>query len=169
MNPDIFLDLLARHEAQIMGFIWSVTPRHDVADDLFQQTVLTMWQRIDQFDPDTNFLAWACTIAKFKALEYSRTKKRLLFDNDIVAKLADEHGSEDIELRFQRRKTLVGCLAKLKPDDRSLVEICYQGDRPINQVAGELGRSARAVYKTLARIRKLLHRCVQTTMAQAEH
>jgi RNA polymerase sigma-70 factor (ECF subfamily) len=169
MDCEEFLQLLARHESQIMGFLWSVSPRGDVAEDLFQQTVLTMWQQIDQFESGSNFLAWACTIAKYKSLEHLRSRRRLLFDSDVVSQLADEHGSEDIELRLLRRRALVGCLEKLREDDRTLVETCYQGDRTIQQVASEIGRSARSLYKSLARIRKLLHRCVETRLAQEEH
>lgn len=166
METEEFLSQLASHEAQIMGFLWSVSPSSDIAEDLFQQTVLTMWQKIDQFEPGTNFVAWACSIAKLKALEFSRKRKRLLFDNDIVTRLAEEHGSEDIDLRLMRRQALSGCLAKLKETDRQLVETCYLGDKAIWQVAEEIGRSAKGVYSSLARIRKSLYRCVQAKLAR---
>lgn len=41
-----FLDLLAQHESQIMALLWAISPGSDVAEDLFQQTVLTMWQKL---------------------------------------------------------------------------------------------------------------------------
>jgi RNA polymerase sigma-70 factor, ECF subfamily len=152
-----------------MGFLWSVSPRSDVAEDLFQQTVLTMWQKADEFALGTNFAAWACSIAKLKAREYSRARRRLLFDSDIISQLADEQGAEDMELRLMRRRALVGCLGKLRPEDRDLVETCYQGDQLIRQVADDFGRSVRSVYKALARIRKALYRCVEAKIAQEEH
>lgn len=166
METEDFLNQLASHESQVMGFLWSVSPSSDVAEDLYQQTVLTMWQKLDQFEAGTNFAAWACTIAKLKALEFSRRQKRLLFDSDIVARLADEHGSEELDLRLMRRQALAGCLAKLKEDDRQLVKTCYQGDKLIRQVSEEIGRSAKSVYRSLARIRKTLYRCVQIKLAQ---
>lgn len=163
------MELLARHEAQIMGLLWSISPSGDVAEDLFQQTVLTMWQKADQYEPGTNFAAWACSIAKLKALEHARSRKRLLFDNDVVAQLADEHGSDDTEVLLARRRALVGCLDRLRDEDRQLVEKCYQGDRKIRKVAEDDGRSTRSVYKTLARIRKALFRCVQAKLQQEGH
>ncbi len=166
MTTEEFLNQLASHESQIMGFLWSVSPSSDVAEDLFQQAVISMWEKLDQFEAGSNFVAWGCQIAKLKALAFARTRKRLLFDNDIIAKLADEHASEDTELRLMRRQALAGCLAKLKEDDRMLVEKCYLGDRAIRQVAEEVGRSAKGVYSSLARIRKTLFRCVQATLAQ---
>ena len=105
VGVDEFLDLLARHEAQIMGFLWSITWGGMDAEDLFQQTVLTMWQKLPAYQPNTNFVAWACQIAKFKALESSRKGKReLLLDHDVIERLAVEQAGEDYELRLLRRR-----------------------------------------------------------------
>lgn len=93
----------------------------------------------------------------------------MLFDNDIVAQLADEYGSEENELRLARRRALVNCLRQLRSKDQDLVQSCYQGNQTILQAAAEIGRSAKSVYQALARIRKTLHRCVQLTLAQEEH
>jgi RNA polymerase sigma-70 factor (ECF subfamily) len=169
LNSEEFLDLLAQHESQIMALLWAISPGSDVAEDLFQQTVLTMWQKIDTFESGTNFPAWACSIARLKSLEFARNRRRLLFDNDIVAQLADEYGSEENELRLARRRALVNCLRQLRSKDQDLVQSCYQGDRTINQAAAEIGRTAKSVYQALARIRKTLHRCVQSKLAQEEH
>ena len=169
MDSERFLDELARNESKIMGFLWSISPSGDVAEDLFQQTVMTMWQKCDQFEHGASFPAWACGIAKRKALEYSRAQRRLLFDNDLISQLADEHASEDLELRFMRRQALTSCLSKLVEDDRELVVACYQGDHTIQQVAEQIGRSKGSVYNSLARIRKSLQRCVQAKIAQEAH
>lgn len=169
MDAEKFLTELARNETKIMGFLWSISPSSDVAEDLFQQTVLTMWQKCDQFEPGGSFSSWACGIAKRKALEFSRAQRKLLFDNDLVSQLADEQASEDLEVRFMRRQALTGCLSKLMENDRELVEACYRGDRTIKQVAEQIGRSKSSVYNSLARIRQSLQRCVDAKVAQEAH
>src|SRR3972149_4564654 len=96
LDAENFLGLLALHEAEIMGFIWSITYSGQDAEDLFQQTLLVMWEKLREFEPGSNFVAWACHIAKLKAFELNRGRRRgLLFDNDLIERLADEAGQED--------------------------------------------------------------------------
>ena len=45
-----FLDLLATHEAQLLGFLCAIVPGFQDAEDVFQQTVLTMWQKFGDFE-----------------------------------------------------------------------------------------------------------------------
>ena len=55
LNVDEFLDLLARHEAQVMGFLWSISWTGEDAEELFQQTVITMWRQLTQFQRGDEF------------------------------------------------------------------------------------------------------------------
>jgi RNA polymerase sigma-70 factor (ECF subfamily) len=162
LDAEQFLDLLSRHEAQIMGFIWSISGIGPDAEDLFQQSSLLMWQKLGDYRQGSNFVAWACQIARYKALELSRKRKRLLLlDHEVIERLAVHHGEEDYELRLLRRRALSNCLLKLPEKDRELVESCYRGEQSIGKVAEEIGRTARSVYKSLARIRKVLLQCIR--------
>ena len=58
------------------------------------------------------------------------------------------------------------CLFKLPESDRQLVETCYHGEQTIREVAEQIGRSARGVYKSLAHIRKILLNCVLATLKE---
>lgn len=169
LSADEFLGLLAHHEAQVMGFLWSISWTGEDAEELFQQTVITMWRQLPQFQRETNFVAWACRIARLKAYEYSREKRRtLLLSNELIDQLAHEFGEEDYELRQIRRRALDSCLTKIRDEDRSLIQDCYRGDRSFKEVAQKIGRSARSLYKSLARIRKTLHDCIELTVKREE-
>lgn len=169
LSVDEFLDLLARHEAQVMGFLWSISWTGEDAEELFQQTVITMWRQLPQFQRGTNFVAWACRIAKLKALEYSRTKRRvLLLSNELIEQMAKEYGQEDYELRLMRRRALDNCLSKIRVEDRTLIQDCYRGDQSFKEVAKKIGRSARSLYKSLSRIRRTLHDCIELTLKREE-
>ena len=51
-----FAALLARHQAQLFGYIHSLVRDLDDADDLFQQTSLVLWDKFDLFDPSRSFV-----------------------------------------------------------------------------------------------------------------
>jgi RNA polymerase sigma-70 factor (ECF subfamily) len=44
-----------------------------------------IWQKFDQYDPDTTFMKWACVIARFEDLAYWRKMAcdRLVFREDV--------------------------------------------------------------------------------------
>ena len=64
-----------------------------------------------------------------------------------------------------RRKALGGCVEKLRPDDRQLLQLCYADGGTIKHAAERLERPVKGVYKALARIRQALLQCVQRRLA----
>lgn len=164
-----FLALLGDHEAQLMGFLCAIAPNYQDAEDLLQQTVLTMWQKFDEFEPGTSFVAWGRQIARFKAMNLLKSRRLTPLDSEVIDLLSVTHAEQDSEERLARRRALAGCLEKLPPDDRKLVEVAYGGAQSIKGFATKLGRSAGGVYNSLARIRAALLHCVQATLAKEGH
>ena len=39
-------------------------------EDVFQAANLVLWRKFDQFEPGTNFFAWACQIIRYEVLKY---------------------------------------------------------------------------------------------------
>lgn len=58
----------------LRAFAMSLSGRHDVADDLVQETVMKAWSKQDAFTLGTNMNAWLFTI--LRNLFYSQMRKR---------------------------------------------------------------------------------------------
>ena len=65
--------MLARHQSQLFGYIYSLVRDLDDADDLFQQTSLVLWDKFDLFDPSRSFVGWACGVARYEVLNFLRS------------------------------------------------------------------------------------------------
>ena len=63
-----FLRLLMANQKRIYAFILATVPNRQDADDLFQETVLLMWSKFDDFQRGTSFVAWGITVAKYQIL-----------------------------------------------------------------------------------------------------
>lgn len=163
---ELFLALLGEHEAELMGFLCAIAPNYQDAEDLLQQAVLTMWQKFDQFEPGTSFVAWGRQIARYKAMNLMQSRRLTSLDDDVIDLLTLSHAERDRDQRLARRKALASCLKKLPEAERALVERAYSGDQPIKDVAAAIGRSAGGVYNSLAKIRGILLRCINTTLAK---
>ena len=55
--------LMTQHQRRIFGYIYTLVPdRHD-AEDILQETSVVVCEKFEQFQPGTDFVAWACQIA----------------------------------------------------------------------------------------------------------
>ena len=55
--------LFVRHENSIRAFVRALQPSLADADDVLQETFLTVSRNLPPFELGTNFVAWACSIA----------------------------------------------------------------------------------------------------------
>ena len=165
-RSDEFLSLLAKHESQIFGFLFALVCHRQDAEDLMQQTTLTMWREFERFQSGTSFTAWACTIARNSARNYFRTQSRKkVFSEAMIDLLAQTQEMQDIEVRMARRTALQDCLQKLSEKDRSLISTCYESGSSITTVAERIGRPVAGVYNSLSRIRRALYDCINKTLS----
>ena len=67
--------LFVRHENSVRAFVRALQPSLPDADDVMQETFLTISRKAPTFEPGTNFVAWACAIARLKVLENFRPKQ----------------------------------------------------------------------------------------------
>lgn len=159
-----FVGLLTRHQGDIWAFILSLMPGHPDAKDVLQKTNVVLWQKRENFTPGTNFRAWALTCARFTVMDHLKRQKSdrmRYFDDSLLETMASEvslrPGNAD-----RRLELLEGCLQKLRPQDRELLEFRYHGDGVLDEYAKRIGRSVSALSVSLHRLRTILRKCIRT-------
>jgi len=160
-----FVGLFTRHEGGLRAFVRTLLPTWGDTDEVMQEVSLVAWRKFDQFDPETDFMRWAATIARFEALNYRRSmaRDRLVFDEDIVQLLARECEEEMADLE-PRRRALESCLKKLPEHRRRLILRAHTPGQKMKPIAEEVGVTPNALYKTVERIRLTLFRCIEETL-----
>jgi RNA polymerase sigma-70 factor, ECF subfamily len=164
-RADEFAELFSRHARQIYAYILTLTPHWADAEDVFQEASTIIWQKFDEFASGTNFVAWACQIAYYRAIWFRERQKKLaipfgkqFFDLVAAETLLQQEVLED------RHLALADCIKLLVERDRELVERAYAEGTTIKDAAVRLGRSPDAVYKALKRIHRELFECVEAAM-----
>lgn len=160
-TSDDFVRLLTASQPGLYACILSLLPDRTAAQDLLQETNVTLWHKADDFEPGTNFMAWAARIARYHVLNYRRKSKRdrLVFDEQLIGELCSrqEDRVEDIT-RYSAR--LQECLEKLPADHRELLSKRYSPGGSVQELAASRGQSAGAVSQLLYRIRESLLNCL---------
>ena len=67
-DQDLFAELFVTHQSRVYGFIATMLPNRSEAEEVFQQTSLILWKKWHEYDPQRNFLNWACGVARLAAL-----------------------------------------------------------------------------------------------------
>lgn len=159
-----FLSLFLRSEREIFRYVAALVPNVADAEDIVQQTALTLWEKFDAYDPAQPFTPWACRFALNKTRQWIERHQRWrsLLEGNLAEELARRREELRPELETRLRR-LEGCLGRLPEDQRALVEGYYYRRQEIDQLASESGRSVASAYKALQRIRQSLQACIGNT------
>lgn len=155
--------LFVRHEGVIRAFVRALQPSLPDADDIMQETFLTVSRKAGAFEPGTNFVAWACSIARLKALENLRQRKRAtaLSEAAIVA-LAED--SPEPHIMAEKQRALERCVERLAPKARDLLWRRYSRRQSSEEMADSAGMTSTAVRVALTKARAFLRNCVSAEL-----
>ncbi len=155
--------LMAAAQPRLRGYVASLLGSWSDVDDVVQETNLVMIRKRGTFEAGTNFIAWACRIAYFKAGNWRRDRyreNRTVFSEEFFQEVAAQ-SEEWFAARRNVGAALGDCLKRLTSQDRELVEIKYVRQDSLVSHARDLGCSAQSLHKRISRIRLLLRDCIR--------
>ena len=157
-----FVQLFAQNQKRILGYIYSLVPHAQNAEDICQKTSLVLWRKFYQLQPDGDFLSWACRVAYLEVCNFRRTaaRDRLRFSDELLSYLAEER-MDDLAETNRRLDALRKCVQQLGLPQQELIAGAYSNEHSIRQLAERLGQAVQTVYNRLFRIRRLLFDCVE--------
>ena len=164
-----FLRLYSAHQSRIFAYIFTLLPNWHDSEEVFQEMSVVLWRAFESFTPGTDFRSWAFKVALNQVLTYRKRNKRaaVLLGPEVMEAIAGEVNRESAALDSQLA-ALAGCVEKLPPRNREILDRCYQPGARTRQVAQELGRPEGTIYKSLTRIRQWLFDCIQKTVSMEQ-
>lgn len=160
-----FMQLLLASQGRLYQYVRTVMPRSQDVDDVLQEAFVTMWQKFDESFPAEGFYPWACRVAHLKVLKAITRGARDMpgLSQQVLEQITADEIAES-EFLVDTKVILQGCLDKLSPADRDLIEWRYEPGVRVGAIAAELGRPVNSVSKSLGRIRQTLWQCVDETL-----
>jgi RNA polymerase sigma-70 factor (ECF subfamily) len=158
-------------QRRLNAYILTLVPNLADADDVLQETNATLLRKQVEFELGTHFWPWACRVAYFEVLAFRRRRQRdrlaCGFDDELLSQLGADAVAHFGNLD-ERLSALDDCMGRLTMKDRDLIHLRYCQQQDARQIAGRLGRTVRAVYQALYRIRNDLAQCVRRRVSAAE-
>lgn len=124
---------------RLKGFIMrSGTPAHQ-AEEIVQDVMLTLWRKADTFDPHrAQVSGWIYQIARNRQIDIVRKENR-----PMPEELREEPGAEPDAGQIlgieQEAAQVKKALAKLKPEQREIIEKAYFGDQTHQEISVQTG------------------------------
>jgi RNA polymerase sigma-70 factor (ECF subfamily) len=161
-----FVKLLTSHQPQIYAYISAALFGDSAAADVLQDTNLHLWAQADSYDIDRPFLAWAFGFARQRVMAYRKTcsRSRLVFTDKTLDLLVDRclEVSDAVD---DRLTALQKCLKRLSTAHAELIRERYMVKTPVQSIAARLNDSPHNTSSRLHRIRRILARCIEHTLA----
>src|SRR5262245_35613496 len=143
----------------------TLLPRRDDAEEVLQRTATVLWEKFGEYDRERDFLPWALRVAYFEVLNFRKqnARDRLVFSEEVLEALAETRYAQSSSLEAQRR-ALQMCLSQLSADDQALLRRRYGDSETVAALADERGKTAKALYRRLDRLREMIARCARRRM-----
>ncbi len=161
------VELLTGAQQRLTRYVRTLVPNRADAEEVLQETNLFVWRNADQYELGTNFTAWVCRVAYYQVLSHRKRQARcrLRFSDALIEQLAPSAAKNAAE-RNDEVEAFEKCVSKLSERDRALIDLRYEPGATVRSVAERVGRSTKAVYNALARIRSWLLECMQQALSE---
>jgi RNA polymerase sigma-70 factor (ECF subfamily) len=163
-----FMRLWTAAQPAVAGYIRSLIRGTD-ADDVLQETALTLFRRFADYDPARPFVAWALGVAKFQVLGHRRDAARsfLTFDSPLLERYTDGW-ADSCPSSDYRAGALENCFGELTGRARQVLQMRYFEGFTAEEIARRTASSGAAVRMMLQRIRDSLRACVEHQLSTEE-
>lgn len=148
-NCACFDTLLARYQAKVYGYIFSVVKDKDVADDIFQDTFYKVVATLNSgnYKDENKFIHWVMRIAHNLIVDHFRRNNKMPIvpnrpECDIIdtLKLHDENMEQSI-MRQQTSRNIRKLVKMLPPEQRRVVILRHYGKCDFKDIAARTGVS----------------------------
>lgn len=111
------------------------------AEELAQETLLSVWRKASYFDPGRAGVAtWIFTIARNLRIDHLRQQRRRDAQEEDPSEEADGPPTgESVLITAEREAIVRRALTQLSDEQATVVKLSYFGDKPHSEIASELG------------------------------
>lgn len=174
MDATSIFEILAReHTPMLLAYLHSSVSEPSAVDDLYQETMLIAWRKLDEYDMDRPFGAWVRGIARNLVRQHARTQQNhaVLLDpsawdwlNQQFAAI-ERRGGDTFSEKIQM---LRDCIAALPEPYRQVIELRYQQEQNLDSMGSRLPIPRETIKKRLVRAKMRLSDCLQRGLQIAE-
>ncbi len=158
----------------LYAFVFALARDHDVAEELLQEIGVAILAEAKRGTAPANFMAWARQVARHRTADYYRRRSiqrrhevQLEYLDDVIDQAFAEHASNPDRIH-QHLIFLRTCVERLAQRARYMLDLRYQGQKSLDEIAVAVGWKPASVKVALSRARRTLADCVSRKLRRQE-
>jgi RNA polymerase sigma-70 factor (ECF subfamily) len=157
-NLFAFEEVVRRYQRRVYGIAFRIVRRHDVADDVAQETFIRAYKALASFDTTRPFGPWICRIAANLAINHARSPESREEGLPEGHAETPSVGASPLEgvLDDEARDVLEKALSGLPAEQRAVFVLRVNEEMSYKQIAESLDISLGTVMSRLSRAREKL-------------
>lgn len=167
-----FSKLFEADKNRLYRYIFASVWDNSAADDIFQETSLTLWNEFSKFERGSDFSKWATCIAfnRIRAYKRKQNKYQLGLEDDLLQEFSNNLSilEENAVAQEVKWRHLERCYSLLSPPMQEIYQYFYNQNLMAQEIADQSGRSIYAIRKAIHKLRKKLFDCVETKISGDE-
>ncbi len=170
-DSSAFAVLVERHKNNVFNICLKILSKREEAEEVAQDTFLKVYEKLDSFKQEAKFSTWLYRIAYNTSISHQRKAKPKPME--IRDYILDSYTEDDLiekletEPKEGREKQLKFALAKLEPEQHLLLQLYYDKDMPVSEVAQITNLSESNVKVKIYRARQKLFTLMKTALASS--
>ena len=123
-----FSEIYDYFSGRVKSFLMGKGMNEEVAEDLMQEIMLTIWRRAESYDPAKAAAStWIFTIARNRRIDYLRGNKRIEveLDDELLEIESDVQTQEQMAIHAQTSSILEAAIDQLPREQRQVVHLSY--------------------------------------------
>ncbi len=146
-DDEAFAGLVSHYKQNLLTFLWRMCGNKNEAEDLFQETLVKVWQHLPQYDHRKKFAAWLFGIARNTAIDGLRKKKvrQMISYTDDLPEHSDLHDAAAGIEAEETQNTLIAVLEKLPEKQRQVFLLRQHSEMTFKEIATETSQPLNSV------------------------
>lgn len=138
-DQSAFAEVFDHFAPRVKGFLMKSGASPDLAEDVTQEVMATLWRKAHMFDPaKASVSTWIFTIARNRRIDVLR-KQRRPEPEDLTWGPQEEPDQEDVLALQQESAQLTKAIAALPDKQRELIVRAYYGELTHSEIADATG------------------------------
>ncbi len=163
---DVFEILVRENADMLSAYLRSLLDNTAYIDDLFQETMVVAWRRLDDYDRSRPFGLWLRGITRNLVLAHYRKRSEApkWYTPEVLDALDsrfESFATGSTDTFRDRAHALLDCIQKLSDRLRQVIELAYGRGMSLREVAATIDEQEDAVRKRAQRARNQLYDCLQ--------
>jgi RNA polymerase sigma-70 factor (ECF subfamily) len=140
--------------AKLYGVVLRILRRHDLAEEVIQETYLRIWGSAGSFDPSkASPITWMVTIARNRAIDLVRKRSEASLEEepeamDVAAEIPNPLAARELSEDLSQ---LMNCIGRLDTDRKQMVLLAYYNGLSREQLAAKFERPVNTIKTWLRR------------------